>query len=72
MIHIESGYQIGPTAVLGILKKLDGLDFANGAHIISKIVIRRSGRFCKYLKLCEQSTVDIWCPNRFGPFKQYY
>ena len=53
MIHI------GPRAVLGILKRLDGLDFANGPHKILEIAIQRFGRFCKYIKLLEQSTVEI-------------
>lgn len=42
--------KFGPIAVLGILKRLNDLDFTNGPHIIPEIAIQRSGLFCNISK----------------------
>ena len=42
--------KFGPEAVLGILKRLNGLDFTNEPHIILEIAIQRSRLFCTISK----------------------
>lgn len=48
-----------PKAIVGILERINGLDYDVGPHKNPKTVIYRSGPFCKYLKIDDESTIDI-------------
>lgn len=60
--------KFGRMVILGILKRLDGLDFAHGAHKISEIIIQLFGFFYNYVKIYEESTTDIWSRSSVWPF----
>ena len=72
MIYDESHCQIWSITVLGLLKRINGLDFSKGAHIIPEIMIQWFGLFYKYLKISDESMADIWIPSRFEHFKHDY
>lgn len=61
--------ELDAIAVIGFMKRMDGSDFANGPHRISKIVIQHFGLFFKFLKKYDESMVDFLSTNRFRPSK---
>ena len=51
---------IGQKIVVGILKRINGSDYDVGAYKNLEMIIYWSGTFYKYLKIHNESTVDIW------------
>lgn len=56
-------------AILNLLKRMNGVDRENGAHKSLEWQILEFETFWRYLKICDEQTVEIWTPIRFWVFK---